>query len=137
MYRISVKQQVSDFYRHCCGKGGVYRVHCLNEVIGNTFLSTQRVLCSDPDGVLYIGRSGPEHKRIGSLIKSLSPGGDPQRHHAGIRYSKSRRLQEQFPFDRLVVTFVAAEEPKQAEHEAIQLYFANFGEVPPLNGNEP
>lgn len=100
-------------------------------------MSISRVLGVDTEGVLYIGKTAAGLGRIGDLVKSLSPTHKSEGHHAGLRYAKNPKLAQMFPFERLCVSFTPADYPAVAEREMIQDYFQKFGEVPPLNANEP
>jgi len=137
IYRIESEEERKRLYADYDKYGGVYKLHCLMSNDNNRFVPINRILGTDMEGVLYIGKTGPGLSRIGDLIKALSPEYKSLSHHAGIRYAKNRKLQENFPFERLCVTFIPSEDPDRLEHEEIQNYFQQFGEVPPLNANEP
>jgi len=136
MYRICSSDEIQEFNSRYKGQGGVYKLHCLKKDSQNEFIPIDRILGTDPEGVLYIGQTGSDHRRIAKLRSSLSPGPMRYIHHAGIRYKKNQKLQNHFPSDRLCITFKPVSNPKSVESKEIQDYFNKFGEVPPLNGIE-
>lgn len=137
MYRIASIKDRDDLHAKYGSHGGVYRLHCLEESRSERIVEVGRVLGFDSEGILYIGKTPAGLGRIGDLIKSLSPTHKSLGHHAVLRYAKNPKFSEKFPFERLCVSFIPADDPATAEREMIRKYFENFGEVPPLNANEP
>jgi len=136
MYLISSENVWEQLQRDHGGKGGAYKLHCLDKSDQNRVEPLNRVLGLDNEGILYIGETSKNHFRIGDLIKSLSPHHKSLGHHAGIRFSNNIKLRERFPFERLCFTFIPAENPKEKESQELQRYFQKYGEVPPLNATE-
>ena len=137
MYQISSKEQCAKLHQEHENKGGVYKLHSFEDIEAEVPMAIDRVLGADPEGVLYIGKTAPGLGRVGDLIKSLSPAYKSDGHHAGLRYAKNPKLSKAFPFESLCITFTPADNPTQVERETIQDYFMKYGEVPPLNANEP
>ena len=52
---------------------GVYKVACLQAVDSDETIPVQRLLGTDPEGVLYIGMAASFIDRVIDLKKSLSP----------------------------------------------------------------
>jgi len=124
---------------------GVYRLHFRRA--SGEFDTIQRLLGSDPEGVLYIGLSVSVPYRLGSLKKSVSAAYqrdgfiDPSPHQCGRKIIQSAKFIERFPFDGLCVSVQPYEEVGQRDSGHTKLewcllseYFAEFGEFPPLNG---
>jgi len=137
MYQIASRQQRKKLHEQYGSQGGVYILHCLDVDDEKTPILIQRVLGVDKEGVLYIGKTAPGLGRIGDLVKSISPDYKSLGHHVGLRFSKNKKLAMAFPFEQLHVSFRQADDPAVLESELIQEYFQKYGEVPPLNANEP
>ena len=136
MYLLSSEKVWQKLQSDHSDKGGVYKLHCIDEENDSKFIPINRILGVDQEGVLYIGKADVIHNRIGDLWKSLSPNYKTLNHHAGIRYRSNQKLQGSFPFDRLCVTVLPSENPNDAELHEMRKYFAEFGEVPPLNAQD-
>jgi hypothetical protein len=137
MYQIASEQHREELHKKYGHRGGVYKLQCFEDVKVETIVPISRVLGVDTEGVLYIGKAAAGLGRVGDLVKSLSPAHESEGHHAGLRYAKNPKLSQMFPFERLCITFTPADDPDVAEREMIQDYIQMFGEVPPLNANEP
>ena len=136
MYLLSSEEVWQKLARDHGDKGGVYKLHCLDEENDSTFIPINRILGVDQEGVLYIGKASLIRNRIGDLMKSLSPTHKSFNHPAGIRYASNKKLQESFPFDRLCVTVLPSETPNDSEVHEMRKYFEEYGEVPPLNAQD-
>ena len=140
MYLLSSEEVWQKLKRDHGDKGGVYKLHCLDEENDRRLIPINRVLGVDQEGVLYIGKASVIHNRIGDLMKSLSSEYKSFGHPAGQLYAINKKLQESFPFDRLCVTVLPSENPTDTEIEELRKYFDEYGEVPPFNAqnlNEP
>lgn len=113
--------------------GGIYKLSCLRDGSTEELVPVQRLLGEDPEGVLYIGMAACFLERVIELKKSLSPRHVSRGHECGARHKEHDRLAQAFPYERLMVSFIASESPRDAEQHALQDYFNSFGELPPLN----
>lgn len=112
-------------------RGGIYTLSCTDDM-GET-IPVRRLLSEDPDGVLYIGMATSFLDRVIELKKSLSPEHVSCGHECGSRHKSHALISERFPYERLQVDLIEAEDPRTTEQEAMNTYFAKFGELPPLN----
>ncbi len=124
-----------DFWQCVPKGGGVYRLHCY---LGNDLtkvMPTQRVLGTDKEGILYIGKALSFLRRVTDLKKAIAPNYRGQNHVCGRRYKMPlySSFSKQFPYQRLCVSFKPANNPRSAENHAISEYAKTFGELPPLN----
>ncbi len=89
-----------------------------------------RVLKSDCEGILYIGKGAltENHERIGGLINALN--GTSEQHEAGERYKKIRA---KYPIWGLNLGVILTENSRDDESNCLSEYIDNFGELPPLN----
>jgi len=100
-----------------------------------------RLMRSDPEGRIYIGRTRNLRNRLRGFLRGIEQG----RGHAGanIVYDMSPRQKRWFAAEvlegRLRYRFVEAAESKQdrPERKAILDYLHAFGELPPFNGVLP
>ncbi|MFC1732222.1 hypothetical protein ACFL6I_18090 [candidate division KSB1 bacterium] len=110
--------------------GGAYKLICRKD--GDP-IPVPRLLDIDNEGILYIGKADEYLLRIIDLKKAILPGYKSDNHICGRRYNKNPKISKRFPIDSLYVEFYPSEKPDDKETELIQIYFNNFGEVPPLN----
>lgn len=113
--------------------GGIYKVACVRDESSDEVIPLQRLLGEDLEGVLYIGMAESFLKRVIELKKSVSPEYRSRSHECGVRLKEHAAIAKAFPYQRLVVSLMGSESPRKTETEALQEYFANFGELPPLN----
>lgn len=112
-------------------RGGVYVLSCTD--VDGTPVTIGRLLAQDPNGVLYIGMAKCFLERVIELKKSLAPEYLSQNHECGSRHKSHKLIVERFPYERLQIELIGADDPRQAEQEALKNYLARFGELPPFN----
>jgi len=94
-----------------------------------------RVLNTDEDGILYIGKGllTRNDERIGKLINSVNSGTSKQ-HEAGGKY---KRISNIYEIERLSLGIILVNELEQesrdVEKDLLIEYLNKFGELPPLN----
>ncbi|MDD2893651.1 MAG: hypothetical protein PHF20_06935 [Halothiobacillaceae bacterium] len=113
--------------------GGIYVLSCTDDDDKGATIPINRLLAVDSDGVLYIGMAKSFLDRVIELKKSLSPEHVSRSHECGSRHKNHVLISELFPYERLQVDLIEAEDPMAAELEALNKYMAKFGELPPLN----
>ena len=99
----------------------------------NIPLKLDRVLGSDEEGLLYIGKSENLRERLRMLWRVLNPKLKATAHTFGTKYNNNKKLREAFPLNSLYVSFRITTKPKTLESELLDKYFSNYGEVPPFN----
>jgi predicted GIY-YIG superfamily endonuclease len=108
---------------------GVYRLVALDEQASKP-IPLNRVCGTDETGTLYIGASDhPLLSRLASLVKTHRADYTSKPHR-----QLSRVLADRFPENRLAITWEYANAPWQREAELLMAYEAEFGELPPNNG---
>lgn len=122
--------------KFCEDRPGVYRLIALNEQ-GNP-ATLNRMCGGDTTGTLYIGVEGKtfsDRSRLGQLVRSLrSPRRRTnQEHQAGYRLRSHPELNSRFPEARVALTWCYCDTPTSAERALFEVYFASFGDNPPLN----
>ena len=130
-FTISVDTFWYDIKAQHGERGGIYVLSCLDET-GCT-QKIHRLLGEDPEGVLYIGKASSFLDRVIELKKSLSPLHESRGHECGARHKEHQGISAQFPYERLQIQLIAADDPRGAETKALQQYIEKFGELPPLN----
>jgi hypothetical protein len=110
--------------------GGVYRLFAQKD---NHPYPIPRLLETDLEGTLYLGKANSFVKRVIDLKKSLLPEYRSETHNAGKRYKKLTPLQNKFPVSDLMVHLTKDNDPAEREKQEIESYINKFGEVPPLN----
>ena len=90
-----------------------------------------RVLKTDEDGILYIGKGllTKNHERIGELINSVNSK-DSKQHEAGEKY---QRIRESFEIEGLSLYIYLKDDSREEEEKYLKEYLEEFGELPPLN----
>ena len=111
--------------------GGVYFLFCFDA--DNSIVPISRLLGNDVEGVLYIGMATSFLNRVIELKKSLSPEHISSSHECGARYKSHKAISQQFPYERLAVKLFTSDNPREAERDFLQKYYAEFGELPPFN----
>lgn len=129
--RISSERFWYEINDAFASSGGVYVLSCVDEK--EIPIPVGRLLGEDLDGVLYIGMANSLLDRVTELKKSLSPDHISSAHECGSRHKSDALISERFPYERLRVDLIAAEDPRAAEQDALAKYLAKFGELPPLN----
>jgi len=114
-------------------KGGVYKVIATRK--GDP-ISITRLLESDTEGVLYIGKAISFLDRVINLKKSTDPEYESSSHEFGVRYKQHKRLKEIFPYNQLFINLTLSENPLELEKSELIKYYEKFGELPPLNRQE-
>ncbi len=96
-----------------------------------------RVAGKDEAGILYIGQTTKLVDRLSLLYRSFEKrpnAGKLWQHGADEIYWQCQKMQEEFPFNNMVVEITPCENSAASEIEAISSYYTKFGEVPPFNG---
>ena len=132
-YRISSAKMWFDINRQFDKSGGVYILKCSNE--DNTFepIPINRLLKSDKEGILYIGKANCFTNRVADLKKSLSPEYTSSSHECGARYKSNELFLKKLPFNRLFVELHKSDNPRILEGKFLEKYEREFGELPPFN----
>lgn len=110
--------------------GGIYRLYATQN---GQPIPVPRVLGNDAAGTLYIGKADSFLNRVIELKKSCLPNYLTASHKAGVRYKNHPGLQARYPLEDLMVLLAEVQKPAETERQALDLYIAQFGEVPPLN----
>src|SRR5437016_1304447 len=85
--------------------GGIYIIRCLAQGAtceSSKYVPVPRILGSDQDGILYIGRATGQ-KRLVDLKTSWAPQYVGGNHSIGFRHKSHSSFSELYPFDRIVV----------------------------------
>jgi len=126
-----------DFYRTIPAiKRGVYKIYSLDK--NDKPRPINRLLGTDTTGVLYIGCSQDRslHERLADGIKAFSPVYKSCPHSGGKKYTSMPKVQSEFPYSSLAISFEISDEPRKRESELIDEYRQIFGEEPPLNSRK-
>jgi len=110
--------------------GGVYKILWL---IDNKPKTIPRILGSDIQGVLYIGKASKYLDRVIELKKSLLPDYKSDNHDFGKRYNNTLILRENIQLKDLYVDLTPSNNPDRLEAEELEKYYNTFGELPPFN----
>lgn len=132
-------QRIKDRADACGMKGGIYRVHAGSriEIAGRVlegFAPVPRLLGTDPDGILYIGKATDFLDRFIARTRGLGEGKD-QTHGFAKAYRQHAPTVAAFPIENLRFTLRFAVNPREAEIEECGAYRQRFGEFPPFNSN--
>lgn len=103
-YKLSSKDFWYQIKADFDNKGGVYKLFCLDD--NDNIINVNRLLKTDLNGVLYIGKATCFLDRVICLKKSISPDFSSSSHECGVRYKKSYLIKEKFPFEGLSVELV-------------------------------
>jgi hypothetical protein len=122
-----------SFWNHIPKCGGVYFIYSYNNQIP---IRINRVLGTDVEGLLYIGKSINLRERLRMLWRVLNPKQNATAHTFGTKYNKNKNLRETFPLNSLYVSFIITTEPQILESELLDKYFLQYGEVPPFNSSK-
>lgn len=120
----------SDFSNN----GGIYKLSCTDN--SNQIVQTNRLLKTDPKGILYIGKATSFLDRVINLKKSISPDYNSSSHECGLRYKNSDAIKKLFPYQNLVIELSAHDDINTEEKRLLTEYELEFGELPPLNRNK-
>lgn len=120
----------SDFSKN----GGIYKLSCLDE--NNNTIRVNRLVKSDPNGILYIGKATSFLDRVINLKKSISPDYNSDSHECGLRHKNSNSIKSKFPYQNLVIELTSFEDIDMVEKKLLNEYELEFGELPPLNRNK-
>jgi len=111
-------------------RGGIYFLYCKHD--NGDIIPTDRLLKTDPNGILYIGKAISFLERVVELKKSLSPVHHSKGHECGFRM-KELNLLNKFRYENLFVRLTESTDELQLEKEELTKYELEFGELPPLN----
>jgi hypothetical protein len=115
-------------------KGGVYLLKCSNKSQElQDVIAINRLLKTDSEGILYIGKASSFLVRVAELKKSISPDYESSSHECGARYKSNPLISAKFPFKNLFVKLIPSDDPRSLEFELLSKYEREFGELPPLN----
>jgi excinuclease UvrABC nuclease subunit len=123
-----------DFYNQVPELPGIYRIYSIDGNDNPHPLT--RVLGTDSDGVLYIGKSKNLRERVRMLWRVLQPNYGATAHTFGINYKSLEVIRNAFPYETLAIEYETNEDPKEYEKVQIEIYRQIYGEVPPLNGSK-
>jgi hypothetical protein len=123
----------NTFWNHIPEFGGVYLIQSYFNQIP---IRLNRVLGTDEEGVLYIGKSENLRERLRMLWRVLNPKLEVTAHTFGTKYNSNQKLREAFPMKSLFVSYRITSEPKTLESELLDKYFLKYGEVPPFNSSK-
>lgn len=128
---------------HWPGDLGIYRIRLANA--SGTPFSLGRVCAADPDGIVYIGRSGcldgKKKRTLGQRLQEFVYEGS---HSGGWTFWQAKHIFQAlgcFADHRLFASVVTLSglraEIVSAEASAVRAYFNAFGELPPFNSAFP
>ena len=105
-------------------KGGVYKLHCYLPDDSKDVMPTNRILGTDDQGVLYIGKADSFLERVIDLKKSLLPNYKTDNHGCGSRYwnQTHTNFRVQFPMYRLFVSLIQSDDPGKFEKAEFNNY---------------
>lgn len=110
--------------------GGVYKVIAMD---GGQRIPIHRLVGTDINGVLYIGKATSFIDRVIDLKKSISPEYNGTAHTCGRRYKATPIIAKYYPFEKLFIELTQSTTPDELEKKFLNEYMQTFGEVPPLN----
>ena len=110
--------------------GGVY---VLFSKQNDTIVPINRLLGSDVNGVLYIGKADSFLDRVIDLKKSMSPKHKSTAHECGVRWKNHDGIYAKYPYESLYVRLIESDDPRKLESFRLKEYEEMFGELPPLN----
>jgi excinuclease UvrABC nuclease subunit len=114
---------------------GVYLIRLLS-ASGN-FQKINRVINTDDNGLLYIGKSENLRTRIKSLTKTINNLDSTNNHIFGVKYNRNSLFKKTFLPKQLSIIFTTETNCKNKEDELLKNYLHKFGELPPFNSNFP
>lgn len=129
-YKLSSEMLWHEINRDFQNEGGAY---ILYSKVNEKVVPIPRLLETDTNGVLYIGRATSYLIRVINLKKTINPKMRDNSHIGGRRYNNIERIKARFPYQDLYVCLIPHHNPQEKEKELFCSYVANFGEVPPLN----
>ena len=101
----------SDFSK----SGGIYKLFCLDN--NDQIIRINRLLKTDRNGILYIGKTTSFLDRVINLKKSISPDYNSDSRECGVRYKSSDFIKAKFPFQNLIIELNTYENTHSAEKE--------------------
>ena len=128
-YRISSESMWHEINEQHGETGGVYILKCGDD----NPIPINRLLGTDSEGILYIGKADSFTNRVAELKKSISPQYKSGSHECGSRYKSHSHIQGAFPYEKLYLSLVSSTDPRSTESDLLQQYEKTFGELPPLN----
>ena len=131
-YRISSENMWYEIHNDFGCTGGTYILKCL-QANNSPPIPVNRLLASDEEGILYIGKANSFIDRVAELKKSISPEYLSSSHECGSRYKINNAIQEKYPYENLIVELQGSNNPREKEAVLLKEYEYKFGELPPLN----
>lgn len=113
--------------------GGVYILKCLRSADSLTPVPINRLLGSDKDGTLYIGKANCFTDRVAELKKSISPDYSSGSHECGSRYKSNDIFSKELPYENLYIELIGSDNPRETEASKLKEYEKQYGELPPFN----
>jgi hypothetical protein len=129
-----VRLQPEKFWQDIPAEPGIYKICVLND--NGTAVPLNRLIGTDPRGILYIGEGQNLRERLRMLWRVITPGYNATAHTCGINYKEVAAIQRIFPLSMLAVDYQVASNHRILEKQMIEDYRQQFGEVPPLNGRK-
>lgn len=132
-FRISSEtmwHEINDQFKET---GGVYILKCSTDTNNFVPAHINRLLTSDDNGILYIGKANSFIDRVAELKKSISPQYNSSSHECGSRYKDNPGISKKLPYNQLFIELVGSDNPRDTEEQLLQRYQDEFGELPPLN----
>lgn len=111
-------------------KGGAYKLVAIED--GNR-MPIGRLLGTDNEGILYLGKADSFKTRVIELKKSITEGFISSAHECRARYKTSELIREKFPHKNLWIQLIPSDTAIVKESELLKEYIAKYGEAPPLN----
>lgn len=126
-----------DFWHEINGEfkesGGIYILKCSQNGTLSAPTPINRILKTDNNGILYIGKANSFLDRVINLKKSIMPNYKSQNHECGTTFKNHKQLSSKFPFEYLYVQLIPSGDPIELENKLLTEYEKEFGELPPLN----
>ena len=127
----------SQFYKIWDSKNfdnsGVYLLQRIDE--NEKIKPIPRLLDSDDQGVLYIGKSDNLNNRLGILINLLNGTSTTGKHSMGRRFQEIEKFQEYLRPENMILRIFFCDSPRQVESSLLEEYLQEYGELPPLNNS--
>ena len=109
---------------------GIYKIIWIRD---NKPKIIPRLINSDNQGVLYIGKAQRFLDRVLDLKKSLLPKYKTDNHDFGKRYYNTPILKQNIALDELFIDLTSSNNPELLERNELDKYYITNGELPPFN----
>lgn len=108
-YQLSSDTLWNEIHDNFQVKGGAYKLICR---INGQIRPIGRLLGTDKDGVLYIGKANSYVDRVVGLKKTINPKMKSASHICGRRYNKLESVKAEFPYNNLFIQLIQADNPE-------------------------